>query len=281
MVMSYPQQAAHQYAVSAMVSPELFAIYAIGVFQLPLVDLFYTPTSEVLMVRIGELEKHKRLDLALEAFREAASKLSLLFLPMVAFLFAAAPEFISACFGAKFLPAVPIFRVGIWSIALASLPMDGVLRARNSTRHIFWSYFLKTAVTVPLVYFLVKHFGMRGGIWSWLIAEIIGKASLLVRVPYALSAPERRRTFREIIPWRNVGRAGIAALSAGLAVFAVRRLIPFAAPHVLPDSLVARVVPLLVATVLFGVGYLAALRVQGVRPFAVFSVLLRRRAAAA
>lgn len=281
MVLSFPQQAAHQYAVSASVSPEMFAIYAIGVFQLPLVDLFYTPTSEVLMVRIGELEKQKRLDLAMESFREAASKLSLLFLPMVAFLFAAAPEFISACFGAKFLPAVPIFRVGIWSIALACLPMDGVLRARNSTRHIFWSYFIKTAVTVPLVYFLVKNYGMMGGIWSWLIAEIVGKAALLVRVPFALSAPDKHRTLREIIPWRNVGKAGIAALAAGLAVFALRRLIPYAAPHALPDSLVARVVPLLIATALFGVGYLAVLRVQGVRPFAVFSVLLRRRTATA
>lgn len=279
MLLSYPQQAAHQYAVAAMVTPEMFAIYAIGVFQLPLVDLFYTPTSEVLMVRIGELEKQNRLDLALDAFREATSKLSLLFLPMVAFLFAAAPEFISACFGAKFLPAVPIFRVGIWSIALASLPMDGVLRARNRTRHIFWSYFVKTAVTAPLVYFLVRDHGMMGGIWAWLIAEIVGKAMLLWRVPYALSAPDRRRTFREIIPWRNLLRAGTAALAAGLAVFAARRLLPAAAPHALPDSLVARVVPLCVAAALFGAGYLVMLRVQGVRPFAVFSVLLRRRAA--
>lgn len=281
MVLSFPQQAAHQYAVSAMVSPELFAIYAIGVFQLPLVDLFYTPTSEVLMVRIGELEKQKRLDLAMESFREAASKLSLIFLPMVAFLFAAAPEFIGACFGAKFLPAVPIFRVGIWSIALACLPMDGVLRARNSTRHIFWSYFFKTVITLPLVYFLVKHHGMMGGIWAWLIAEVAGKAMLLIRVPFALSAPDKRRSLIEVLPWKNLGRAAVAALFAGGAVFAVRRLVPFASPHALPDSVLWRVLPLMIAFVLFGVGYLAMLRVQGVRPFAVFSVLLRRRAATA
>lgn len=281
MLLSCPQAVAHQYAVSAAVAPAMFAIYAAGVFQLPLVDLFYTPTSEVLMVRIGELEKENRLDLALDAFRDAASKLALLFLPLCAFLFAAAPEFVGAMFGQKFLSAVPIFRVSIWGIALATLPMDGVLRARNNTRHIFWSYFVKTAVTVPLVYFLVKHFGMLGGIWSWLLAELVGKVMLFVRIPYALSAPGHRRRAVDVIPWKQFGKAALSACAAAAAVVVGRALVPAGTMNALPHTLLWRLLPLCAAGLLFAVGYLTVLRLTGVRPLAVFTALLRRRAASA
>ncbi|HSP77586.1 MAG TPA: lipopolysaccharide biosynthesis protein, partial [Myxococcaceae bacterium] len=51
MALAIPQQNAHLYAVASAVAPALYAIYRVGCFQLPVVDLLYTPTSEVLMVR--------------------------------------------------------------------------------------------------------------------------------------------------------------------------------------------------------------------------------------
>ncbi len=124
MLLNVPQQYAHQYAVGSVVPPELFAIYAVGCFQLPLVDLLYTPTSEVLMVRVGELERQGRVSESLDAFRDAAGRLAYFFLPTAAFLFVAAPEFIGALFGAKFLPAVPLFRVSVLGDR-ARHPADG------------------------------------------------------------------------------------------------------------------------------------------------------------
>ena len=88
MALAIPQQNAHLYMVAGVVSPALYALYRVGCFQLPVVDLLYTPTSEVLMVRLGELEKQGRLEEGVEAFREAAGKLAFLFLPFSAFLFA-------------------------------------------------------------------------------------------------------------------------------------------------------------------------------------------------
>ncbi|HZA51018.1 MAG TPA: oligosaccharide flippase family protein [Myxococcaceae bacterium] len=121
------QQSAHQFAVSATVTPALFAIYGVGCAQLPFVDLLYTPTSEVLMVRVGELEREGRLAESIHAFREASAKLAYAFLPLAAFMFVAAPEFIAAFYGPSFLAAVPIFRVSVVAIALdASLP-DGLV----------------------------------------------------------------------------------------------------------------------------------------------------------
>ncbi|MCI0574258.1 MAG: polysaccharide biosynthesis C-terminal domain-containing protein, partial [Myxococcaceae bacterium] len=274
--LAIPQQYAHQYAVSAAVTPELFALYAVGCFQLPLVDLLYTPTSEVLMVRLGELEREGKVHEGVNAFREATRRLSYVFLPLAAFLFTAAPEFITAAFGARYLGAVPLFRVSVLGIALAILPMDGVLRARGETRAIFLSYLLKAAVTVPLLWVGVQRFGMMGGIASWAIAELVGKAALLARIPRALSAGRAVPTLGSLLPWSSLARAAGGALAAALCVVVLRAAVPRSWED-LPGGSAWHMVPLALAGVLFGIGYLVVLRLSGVRPLVALAALRRRR----
>ncbi|HZH18005.1 MAG TPA: oligosaccharide flippase family protein [Archangium sp.] len=276
MALAIPQQNAHLYMVAGSVAPAVYALYRVGCFQLPVVDLLYTPTSEVLMVRLGELDKQGRLEEGVVAFREAAGKLAFVFLPFAAFLFAAAPEFIGALFGAKFLEAVPIFRVSVVGVVLAVLPMDGVLRARGHTRAIFLSYLVKAAVTVPLVWVGVKRFGMMGGVVSWALAEVVGKSALLVRVPAALSTPERRLRIRDVIPWRELGKASLAAMAAAVGVFLLRA----GTVHTwsgLPEGFVWRALPLALAGLLFAMGYVGVLYATGVRPLSVLASLRSRR----
>jgi O-antigen/teichoic acid export membrane protein len=275
MLFAIPQQYAHQFVVSGMVSPELFAIYTVGCFQLPLVDLLYTPTSEVLMVRLGELDREGRPGEGAAAFRDAVTRLAYAFLPLSAFLFTAAPEFITALFGARFEAAVPLFRVCVLSICLAVLPLDGVLRARGATKAILASYVVKALVTVPLVWVGVTHYGLLGGIGSWAIAELVGKATLFVRVPRALGAPGRPARLGELLPWGALLRAAGAAVGAAGAVVLLRA----AAPHAwegLPEGFVFRLLPLAAVGASFALGYLAVLRLVGVRPLAMLSVLRRR-----
>lgn len=277
MVLALPQQMAHQYAVSATVSPALFAIYSVGCFQLPLIDLLYQPTSEVLMVEIGELERVGRLERAVLLFREATSKLAFFFLPLAAFLFVAAPEFIGALFGPKFLAAAPIFRVSVLAVGLSILPMDGVLRARNETRYLFLTYLTKALLTVPFVYFGVKFFSMMGGICAWAAAELVGKALLLWRTPRALSSNQKTLRLRYVIPLRQLGQAMLAAAVAALGVEALRWLVP-AGWEFLPRGLLWRALPLACAGLLFSLGYGAMLAATGLNPIKVLG-LLRRRAA--
>ncbi|MBF5043029.1 oligosaccharide flippase family protein [Aggregicoccus sp. 17bor-14] len=268
MLLGIPQQYAHQFAVSSLTSPEAFAIYAVACFQLPIVDLLYTPISEVLMVRLGELDHEGRVHEGVALFRESVAKLSLAFFPLAAFLCAAAPEFIGALFGQKFLAAVPLFRVSVLGVALSILPVDGVLRARKETRHIFRAYLVKALATVPLVYFGVKGLGMMGGILSWVGAEAIGKAVLLSRVPRALSSPGHTVTFRGLLPRRELLQALGAAVAAGLAIPLMRALSP---ELPLSGGMLGRALPLVTASLVFALGYLVALQAAGVRPVAVLA----------
>jgi O-antigen/teichoic acid export membrane protein len=265
MFLNQPQQAAHQYAVSAIVTPSLFAIYAVGCFQMPFIDLFYQPTSEVLMVRIGELERKGRVGESIHAFREAASRLAYLFLPLGAFFFVAAPEIISTLFGPKFLAAVPIFRVSVAGVAMTILPMDGVLRARNETQYLFVSYLIKALVTVPLLYFGVRHYGMMGGIGAWAVAELIGKLMLLMRLPHALSSPQLKVRIVDLLPRRPLLTAAAAAGISALSVALLHGAFPgtwFGASA----GLTGRLAPLAASALLFALTYLAALLAMGIKP---------------
>lgn len=275
MLLAIPQQYAHQLVVSWKVTPELFALYAVGCFQLPLVDLLYTPTSEVLMVRLGELDREGRSREGVAAFREAVGKLSYAFVPLAAFLFTAAPEFVAALFGARFLPAVPLFRIGVLSILLSILPSDGVLRARGATRAIFISYLVKAVVTVPLVWVGVARYGLLGGIASWALAELVGRATLFVRLPRALGEGGVPVRLAELLPWGALGRASGAALAAAAGVMLLSAVLPHAWDG-LPEGFVWRALPLAVVAAFFGAGYLMVLRLVGVRPLAVLSSLRRR-----
>jgi O-antigen/teichoic acid export membrane protein len=272
--LSVPQQYLHQFAVSGAFSPELFALYAVGCFQLPLVDLLYTPTSEVLMVRLGELERTGRVQEAVDAFREVVQKLAFIFLPAAAFMWVAAPEFIGALFGTKFLGAVPMFRVSVISVVLAILPLDAVLRGRNQTGHIFRTYLVKAILTLPLVFFGIQAFGMMGAILAWAAAELVGKAMLLWRAPKALAVDYG---IWRLLPWKALRQAAVAAVLAGLSVMGVRQLLPDLIASV-PHGFAWRLLPLAIAGALFTVGYFSVLWCTGVQPTRVLFALRRRGA---
>jgi O-antigen/teichoic acid export membrane protein len=272
-----PQQFAHQFIVAHAVGPALFAIYAVGCFELPFVDLFYTPTGEVLMVQLGELERAGRVSEGAAAFRDAVERLATLLLPPIFFLWAVAPTFIVTVFGQRFAEATPVFRTCLLAMPLGIWPLDATLRARGETRHILRSYVLKAAVTIPLAWAGVQHFGLMGAAGSFVLAEYLGRTFLAWRVPASLSTDGRRIRLRDLVPLATLGRtAGVAAVlaaaSAGVLHVASRAYVATG------TTFLHRAVPLAIATSAFGAGYLAFIASHVRVPGAIGAVLARRRA---
>lgn len=214
-----PQQALHPYLVSAGIPAAAFAVYAVGTFQVPVFDLLYAPTSEMLMVRLAELEREGKSMESPSVFREAVHKLGLFFVPACAFLMVFAPEIVAALFTSRYQAAVPVFRVSAAGGLLACLPVDGALRARGETGHLFIASAIKIAITIPLAVIGVAKLGMMGGIGSWLVAEVLGKAVLAARLPRALSSG-----VGNLLPWAGLSKAAVAAALASVATLMARGL---------------------------------------------------------
>ena len=269
MLLAMPQQQLHQYVVSVTSSPAVFAIYSVGCFNLPVVDLLYTPTTELLMYQIGEEERQRRpASGAIRLFRDAVSKLSYAFLPLAAGVFVIAPQLLTILYTDRFIAATPILRVALVSVILACLPVEGVLRAKDRTRSLFWIYVAKVAFSVPLILGLASRMGPIGAMTGFVLAEAATKGLLLLIAARALApqAPPKGllrgslAAIAEVIPARAVLRAGGAALAAALLAHWAQAIYPL-----------TPLASFLVVGTFFWFAYALSLLLVGVRPAAVLS----------
>lgn len=213
-----PQQQFHSYLVSATVTAATFAVYSVGCFQLPVVDMLYTPVSEILQLGIAEHDARGDHHGALTLFREAVSRLSFVFIPAMAVLFVVAPSLISFLFTDRYLEAVPIFRLAIVSIPLAALPLDGVMRARAQNKFVLGVSVLKLVLTVPLVFFGLRLFGIIGALGGWILAEESCRALLLWRTSRMFGT-----SVRKTLPSREIAFQALASLVAAIPAWLILR----------------------------------------------------------
>jgi O-antigen/teichoic acid export membrane protein len=213
----YLQQQFHQYYVAASVSAATFAIYAVGCFQLPIVDMLYTPVSEVLQLGIAEFDREGDKTGPARLMREAVGKLAFVFIPTMALLYVCGPTLLTFLFTDRYRDSASIFRIVIFFIPLAALPLDGVMRARAQNRFVLAISVVKLALTVPLVISGFHLFGLRGAMAGYLFAEAITRMILLLRAAALLGG------LRAVLPWRTlVFQTLSAAAAAPVGALALR-----------------------------------------------------------
>ncbi len=217
-----PQQQYHQYAVAAAVGAAAFAIYSVGTFQLPVVDVLYTPVSELLQIALAEADGAGRPPRAgLVLFQEAVLQLSFAFVPLTGLLLVAGPEVITFLFSPRYAEAGSIFRLAVVSVALAALPLDGVMRARAQNRFMLVLSGAKLALTVALVTGGLRLLGPKGALLGWIAAETVARAAMLVRTARLFEVP-----LRGVLPVRALARQLTATAAASPVAWLALRAVP-------------------------------------------------------
>ncbi len=215
MLLQNPQQTFHQWAVGAKVTPAEFAVYMVGCFQVPIINLLYSPISDVLQVRLAQTDREHATPL----FHEANLRLAAVFFPLCAGLVAAGSLFIPALFTHRYDQSVPIFRLALLTIPFAALPLDGTLRALGETKYIAKNCAWKLALVIPAVLGGIKLYGMTGAIMGHCAVEAVMRVAMLLRVRHDLKV-----TLRHLLPWGHLGHLALAALLACAPVLAIARL---------------------------------------------------------
>jgi len=244
-----PQQQFHSYLVSASVTAAAFAVYSVGCFQLPIVDMLYTPVSEILQLGIAEHDAAGDGAGAFRLFREAVARLSLVFVPAMVLLFITAPVVIEFLFTSRYLAATPIFRLALISIPMSALPLDGVMRARAQNKFMFRVSVLKLVLTVPLASLGLRLFGPIGALGGWICAEETCRMILLRRAAHLFESGMFHALPREL--WLQIAAALVAALPGAMALHFARGPL---------------LVQLAVCGLAFGAAYLAGLWMLGALP---------------
>jgi O-antigen/teichoic acid export membrane protein len=209
-LVSMPQSQLHQIFVASSFSPAQFAIYSVGVMQLPVVTLLYVPVSETMQVRLAALERSGETHKAGGVFSDAVEKLGALFLPFSALMAAVALPAIALLYGPGYAAAAPILQVAMVSVAVASLPVDGVMKARGRTRTLFFVQLAKLALTWPVLHAGATLGGMLGIIGAQVALEAGTKFVLL-----GIISRELKAGIGSLLGGAQLGRAALVACLAG------------------------------------------------------------------
>src|SRR5262245_59171593 len=127
----------HQWVVAARFDAATFAIYAVGCLQIPLIDLVYTSTCNVMMVKMAELAREGGSGSQIAVLRlwhDTTARLASIVFPLAAVLMLTARSLIVVLFTRTYLASVPVFVVWCLMILPSAFAVDGVLRVYAQTR---------------------------------------------------------------------------------------------------------------------------------------------------
>lgn len=208
----------HNYFVSYRFGPAAFAVYSIGCFSLPLVGIIGESVGPVVIARVSELQKQGRTREIVSVIAGAMRKLSLVYLPLYAFLLVVSKEFVTFLFTERYLASWPIFAFNLTALPFLVLIADPVIRSH--AEHRFFLLKVRAATIAFLfiaLWFGTKYFGLIGAV------SVMVSISIIDRLVEALKAWSIMKvTWRDIVLIKDVGKAAVAATAAAAVTAVVR-----------------------------------------------------------
>ncbi len=236
----------HNYFVSNRFGPTLFAIYAIGTVQLPLVTMLQEAANSVLIPRISFLHRnHEHREIILLTVR-AMRKLAAAYLPIYALLLVVGREFIRFLFTDRYLSSWPVFAVNLTLLPISIILLDPLYRAYPEQR-----YFLIRVRTVLLfavillLWFGTAHFGLLGAISAVVVVNLAERVVTGIRFGHVLGV-----TRKDIVLVKDLGKLAVAATGAAVASAVIRAHLLAAKPLIILVISAAVFVPVYILGVL-------------------------------
>jgi len=227
----------HEYYVAASVTPAQFAIYAVGILQIPVIGMLVQSVVEVLLVRASEAHKVGDRAQLRRLWKAAVERLAVILIPCWALAELLADDLVILLFGAPYAPSIPILRIFLTMILLMVIIDHGILRATGDTVFLFATNVVGFVASVLAILLLTRYSVLLGGV----AAYIVGLATMRGMGLYKVSRRLQLWGW-EILPWRTFGRVVVAvAVSSLIAATAL--------------ALPARVPRLGLASLLFSLTY--------------------------
>ncbi len=211
----------HNYFVSHRFGASVFAVYAVGCFQLPLMGLLAESMAAVLLPEVCDLQRRNEKAAILRLTLEALRKMALVAFPLFAYLFVVRQEFITFLYTSLYRDSVPIYAVNLLLIPMSILLLDPVQRAYAEYRFALLSLRLVLfGFQVAGLWWATGNYGPLGAVWVVVLAAAAERAAAALLYGRVLGAR-----------WRDAGmligplKVAAAAAAAGLVCQLAHRAI--------------------------------------------------------
>lgn len=255
------------YFVASAFGASAYAIFAVGVFNLPLVGLLRESVGAVMLPHVSRLEEEEDAGAILVLVARVARKLALVHFPLYVFLLVVGREFIVLLFTRQYESSWPVFAVYLTVIPLGVIVLDPITRAFAAQRYFLLKLrvVLFALMTVTFA-FGITRLGLLGTIAVVVLAQVAGMFGAAWRLSSVMRL--RRRDYSVFAPLLHIAAASLAA--GAVAVAARHTLLgwrPFAIVAIVAVVYaLAYAVALVAARVLNGEDIAAIRGIFGVRP---------------
>lgn len=240
----------HQYFVSNRFGPSVYAIYAVGCFQLPLIGMLSESVCSVMIPRVSILQKNNQGHEIISLTARVMRKLAFVYFPIYAFLIVAGREFIAVLFTSQYLDSWPVFAVNITMIPLGILALDPILRAYAEQRYFVLKLrIVLVSALLAILWFGTSRLGPTGTISIVVCVAIVERLATTIRMASIVGVS--RRDFALL---RDVGKLAFAATAAAILTGLIRASLAHAAPMTI----------LLACGAVFSAVYLAGVLLLGI-----------------
>ena len=251
-MLSMAQLDLHSYFVARTFDAATFAIYAVGCFQLPFLQIVNESVGAVMIPTVSRLQLESRQGEIVALVARMMRKLAALYFPIYACLLVVGREFITLLFTERYAGSWPIFAVNLTLIPLCILTAacDPVLRAHPAyTPVLVRIRVVLVAVLVLGLWTVTAHHWLLGAIVVMVSVGFIDRLTVSTILARALHVG-----WRDLALFRDVGKLAVAAGLAGLLAAGVRLIVAEAGPLVV----------LAVAPMTLGCVYVVSVRALGV-----------------
>ena len=208
--------------VASHFTPVDYAIYAVGALEIPLDAIFQASVANVLRASLPALVRDGRLEEVAKLLRESVRKLSIVVLPSFVFLFAYAPEFITALFTQRYSQSVDVFRIYLLLVPLNMFILSLVPQVFGRTRTNLHVLLFTTAVNIGLTLALFEVVGFYGPAMATVAAQYVQTAVyLFVALRLVGAGPARLLPLFDLLRVLVVAACAAAVARAAGAPFQV------------------------------------------------------------
>ena len=210
----------HNYFVSNRFSAATFAVYSIGVAQLPLVGILRDSVSSVILPRISYLQEQGQAREIIVLVTNAVRKLAMVYLPLYVLLMITGREFLTFMFTSAYAASWPIFAINLTLLPLALFEVDAVVRAYEG--HRFFLLKLQIVLSVVMVFALwygISRFGLIGAISVVVLINFVLRVVLAARFSRVLGA-----RFHDLLLLKDVVKVAVASVVAGVVCMFVHSM---------------------------------------------------------
>lgn len=211
-----------KYIISYFFDSRLYAIYAIGCFQIPVVSLIFDPIVSIILPKISKLQKESDIHKVHNIWRQAASKLSLIGFPFFVLFFVMANDIIVLLFTENYKNSVPIFMIFLLLLPRQMTNYGVIVRAYGHTKYILRVCFFSLFVAIVLMYPALKFLSIVG-------PPIVVVFSLYLTAYFQLLKTRKllKVSWSNLLHWDDIFKNFSIATIVGFVVFISKSSLSF------------------------------------------------------